>query len=211
MKKAILFCSIISFSLIVHTIPIVNLKDIDFSELRSVLKVSDASHTRTVYIDQDEQFYYKVWSANYFRAVHFESALNAGFYETLAPLTGIIYDEQNKCRGYILKKGVLVKHHPTKYNIKITPVGRYEHITPISQQTNKEYIEFYWKILKTSKETGFAYIDLSAVNIIYLEGKFQLIDLESIEPIKQMNTNFFSDNCFPPDYREAIRKLKRKK
>jgi len=166
-----------------HTLDIVYLETISLNELTPIHK----QHNRAVYANEDRSLYYKIWNPNYHRSSLFIKALDAGLFKKIASLIGIIYDKQNRCRGYITTGGVLSLSNTEKSGLKMTPL---RYVLPTEQQTNKPYITFYKRLVKNTAKSRYAFIDLSPTNIIEIEDQFYLIDLESVEPLSNLRKNF---------------------
>jgi hypothetical protein len=59
------------------------------------------NRNRTVYATKDRAFVLKVWQKGYPATNNFLSALHAHFYEEIALIAGLVFDNENECRGYI--------------------------------------------------------------------------------------------------------------
>ena len=83
-------------------------EDLDFKGYNKVKhkdsRWEDENHNRTIY--QTDEYFVKVWDEDYIRANTLPGAFASGFYDsTIVPnFVGMIYDENNNCRGYITKE-----------------------------------------------------------------------------------------------------------
>ena len=145
-------------------------------------RYGEENHTRTVYKIDD--FYIKVWDVDYIRANTISAAFASGFYDsTIIPnFVGLLYDENNNCRGYIAKESTPSEEH---------------------------FEELFKRIkLKTINTNYFAY-DFCKNHTYEFEGKPTLIDLEGIYRIDEYDNlskhhyetylsagNFIEDNTY---------------
>lgn len=183
MNKLLLFIVASTSIIHAHSFDTVYLETIPRNELLPIHE----QHNRAVYANTDRSLYYKIWNPNYPRSPLFLGALDAGFFENIAPLVSVIYDEQNRCRGYITTGGILSMSNTDASGLKIT---RLQYVLPTKQQTNTNYITFYKNLVKNSAHSKYAFIDLSPTNIIEIENQFYLIDLESVEPLSKLTRKF---------------------
>ncbi len=166
-----------------HNYDILLLNSITFDQLRLVSE----KLSRNVYTNHDQSLYYKVWDTKYRRAKQFEDALNAGFFEDIAPIVTVIYDEKDRCRGYVTVGGIPFFSSTTQLTVKIT---KNQYVLPIEEQTDTNYIEFYETLLENTIKSKYAFIDVSPTNVIVIDSHYYLIDLESVEPLSNLQPNF---------------------
>jgi hypothetical protein len=123
---------------------------------------------RAVYHDSDNQLYYKIFHPDYCRIDNFRMAIEANFFDGLAPaLTDLIYDK-DLLVGYVTKEGPLLSANEFDY-----------HLIP----------KDFFSILKNRiKESGMFFYDLVPHNIVMIDNKPSLIDLESVYDIKDYNS-----------------------
>jgi hypothetical protein len=186
-----------------HTLDIISLETIAWNDLISI----KTQHNRAIYAEKDRSFYYKIWDRNYHRASLFINALETGFFKKIAPLRGVIYDKQNRCRGYVTIGGVLSLSNTDKSCLKMTPSY---YILPTRQQTNANYIRFYHRLVKNTTKYRYAFIDLSPTNLIEIDAQFYLIDLESVEPLSTLTKNFENHPQYSfhiPEYAQDVKRL----
>ena len=162
-----------------HTLDTIDLETIPFNTLTLLYK----RYARAIYANKDRSIYYKVWDPDYRRTPFFLGALRAGFFNDLAPLVALIYDNKNRCRGYVATGGILVRDNADQSGLKIDSFG---HIAPTKQQTNKNYIEFYKRLLNNSIDSRYAFVDMPLQNIVEIDTQFYLIDLESVLPFSYL-------------------------
>ena len=130
--------------------------------------VDGVNHGRAIYFDSSNQVYYKIFHPEYCRIDNFRKALEANFFDGLAPaLTDVIYDSGNIV-GYVTKAGPLLSANEFDY-----------HLIP----------QDFFRILKNKiKECGMFFYDLVPHNIISVDGNLSLIDLESVYDLEEYNT-----------------------
>lgn len=177
---------------------------IDFHTLLRVHAVESGCQSRWIYKDPAAHVYYKIWNKDYSLAPDFLNAVEAGFFKETTILLALIFDE-NYCCGYIIPEGNSIYHLPIileKYS------RNYSRFAPINTQTHIPFIDFYDRLLATSKETGYAFIDLTPTNIIEINNELLLIDLESVRKISSLGEDFFYSQHLPFDYKETILMIK---
>ena len=143
----------------------IQLNDIDFDAYECIKDkynriVDGISHGRAIYFDSVNQEYYKIFHPDYCRIDNFRKAIKANFFEDLAPaLISLIYDN-GEIIGYVTEAGPLVSANESDY-----------HLIP----------QDFFRILKNRiKESGMFFYDLVPHNIVLIDGKPSLIDLESV-------------------------------
>jgi len=151
----------------------IQLNDIDFDAYECIKDkydrmVDGVSHGRSIYYDSTSGLYYKIFHPDYCRIDNFRKAIEAKFFDGLAPaLTGLIYDSDN-LMGYVTKAGPLLSANEFDY-----------HLIP----------QDFFRILKNRiKECGMFFYDLVPHNIIRIDGNLSLIDLESVYDLEEYNT-----------------------
>ena len=152
----------------------IQINDIDFNAFECIKDkynrvVDGISHGRAIYYDSSNQIYYKIFHPDYCRIDNFRKAIQANFFEGLAPaLTDLIYDQWGEIVGYITKSGPLLS--PNEFD---------NHLIPRD----------FFRILKNRiKESGMFFYDLVPHNIILIDGVPSLIDLESVYDINEYNS-----------------------
>ena len=150
----------------------IQLNDINFNDCICVKDkynrvVDGISHGRSIYFDKANQVYYKVFHPEYCRLENFRKAIELNFFDGLADaLTNLIYDGTNLI-GYVTKAGPLLS--PNEFDNHLVPKD-------------------FFRILKNRiKESGMFFYDLVPHNIILVDGKPSLIDLESVYDINDYN------------------------
>ena len=130
----------------------IQINDIDFNSFECIKDkyervVDGVSHGRAIYYDSVNQLYYKIFHPDYCRLNNFRKAIEANFFEGLAPaLTDLIYDQWDEIIGYITKSGPLLS--PNEFDNNLIPRD-------------------FFRILKDRiKESGMFFYDLVPHNII---------------------------------------------
>ena len=124
---------------------------------------NDQDHRRKVLIDPGTKQYYKIWHETYFRGKYFYKAFNAGYYEEdiVPALVGVIVQE-SICRGYVMEECKELSK---------------------TEKSEKKWVgKFLTPLIEKIHQTGYFYYDFADANIRAYEGKFCLIDLDSIYP-----------------------------
>ena len=144
----------------------IQLQDINKNNFKTIIDkynrtVDGINHGRSVYYDQNNKQYIKIFHPEYCRLNNFKESINSGFLNGLCPaLTDLIYDKDNLI-GYICEEG----SHPQE----------------IPQ-------DFLITILRNCKKRDKIYYDIVPQNIIKLSnGQYSLIDLESVYNLKDLD------------------------
>ena len=170
------FTQIFEFeSLIGDTYGVFKYEDLDFKSYKQV-KHKDSrwgkeNHNRTIY--QTDKYFVKVWDEDYIRANTLPQAFASGFYDsTIVPnFIGLIYDENNTCRGYITEecKQLWTREHSLE-----------QKLVRLEDKSQEYFDEMITKVkIKTMESYHFAY-DFCENHIYEFEGKPTLIDLEGV-------------------------------
>jgi len=167
-------------SLIGDVYDIFKYEDLDFNSYKQV-KHKDSrwgseNHNRTIY--QTDEYFVKVWDEDYIRANTLPTAFASGFYDsTIVPnFVGLIYDENNICRGYITKEcqQLFTKEDSTEQNL-----------VRLTDKSQTYFDEILIKIkMKTVESKHFSY-DFCEYHTYEFDGKPTLIDLEGIYSIEE--------------------------
>ena len=149
----------------------IQVTDIDFEQLTCVKNklhrvVDGVNHGRAIYHDSGNRLYYKIFHAEYCRVNNFRKAIESNFFDGLAPaLTNLIIDDVDNIIGYVTKEGPLLSAN--EFDIHLIP-------------------QDFFRILKNRiKESGMFFYDLVPHNIILVDGKLSLIDLESVYDLNE--------------------------
>ena len=170
------FTQIFEFeSLIGDTYGVFKYEDLDFKSYKQV-KHKDSrwgkeNHNRTIY--QTDKYFVKVWDEDYIRANTLPQAFASGFYDsTIVPnFIGLIYDENNTCRGYVTEecKKLWTREHSLE-----------QKLVRLEDKSQEYFDEMVTKVkIKTMESFHFAY-DFCENHIYEFEGKPTLIDLEGV-------------------------------
>jgi len=154
-------------------------EDLDFKSYKQVKhkdsRWGDENHNRTIY--QTDKYFVKVWDEDYIRANTLPSAFASGFYDsTIVPnFVGMIYDENNTCRGYITKECTQLWKREDSLE---------QDLVRLTDKSDHYIEEMFTKVkLKTLQSRHFAY-DFCENHTYEFEGKPTLIDLEGVYPIE---------------------------
>ncbi len=199
------FTKIFEFeSLIGDVYDVFKYEDLDFKSYKQV-KHKDSrwgseNHNRTIY--QTDEYFVKVWDEDYIRINTLPQAFASGFYDsTIVPnFVGLIYDENNICRGYVTKecKQLFTKEDSLE-----------QKLVRLTDKSQSHFNEMLVKVkIKTIESRYFSY-DFCKNHTYEFEGKPTLIDLEGIYHIDEYTNlnkhhyetylsagNFIEDNSY---------------
>tara|TARA_R110000737_G_scaffold340384_2_gene363205 strand:+ start:1458 stop:3209 length:1752 start_codon:yes stop_codon:yes gene_type:complete len=172
----------------------IQLNDIDLSTFKCVKDkynrmVDGVNHGRAIYYDSDNQLYYKIFHPEYCRISNFRLAIESNFFDGLCcALISLIYVD-DKLIGYVTKAGPLLSANEFDY-----------HLIP----------QDFFRILKNRiKESGLFFYDLVPHNIILIDDKPSLIDLESVYDLSDYhNMSLHNAKVKPVELDEYIKKLR---
>ncbi len=159
---------------------------------------------RKLYFDEDQKLVYKVWNKKYEYAVNFINALKEGFFDGIALVESVIFDKQGYCRGYVCPKGQMSK--PLVLTESLPIAGGCVRFLSWKQQ-DKKYKKFYKQLIENTKATHYAFVDYTPFNLIFLNGEYYLIDLESVLPLSKARKNLLRSPYVPQDYKKFIVEL----
>ena len=172
------FTKIFEFeSLIGDVYDVFKYEDLDFKSYKQV-KHKDSrwgseNHNRTIY--QVDKYFVKVWDEDYIRKDTLPTAFASGFYDsTIVPnFIGLIYDDNNNCRGYITEecKQLFTKEDSLE-----------QRLVRLTDKSQQHFDDMLVKIkVKTIESHHFAY-DFCEYHTYEYDGKPTLIDLEGVYP-----------------------------
>ena len=157
----------------------VNLKDIEhiFPSCEIVINKSGrialgVNQGRMVY--KGDGVYYKIFDKGYCRVTNFVKALEAGFFDEVAPALQSLIEDDGEIVGYIMEAGEMIDKIP---------------------------IDFYQRVLSLVEEKKMFFYDLVSINIIKAKsGEISLIDLESVYDLDELYTISKHNAVVKPDY-----------
>lgn len=154
-----------------------------------------AARNRTVY--RAENYVVKIWQKNYASELNFLLALKVGFYEGIAHISALIFDDEGSCRGYITPHLIDREFNREvweSYGIKVEkgPIGVKVFASYASQP--KIYKDLFDRILAKTKSTCFITYDFCPNNVAFDEAEncAYLIDLEDVQRIMDLNDPIIS-------------------
>ena len=137
--------------------------------------VDGINHGRTVL--RGDGVYYKIFDKDYCRRENFIKALEAGFFEEVAPALQSLIVDGDDVVGYVTKAG-----------------------EQLGSEFDRVPEPFYRKMLACVDVTNMFFYDLVASNIITIDGKISLIDLESVYNLDELYTIDKHNAKVKPDY-----------
>jgi len=160
----------------------INLKDIEsvFSSCEVVINKGGriafgVNQGRMVY--KGDGVYYKVFDRGYCRRENFVKALEAGFFEEVAPALQSLIVDGDDIVGYVTKAG-----------------------EQLGSEFDRVPEPFYQKMLACVDVTNMFFYDLVASNLITIDGRISLIDLESVYDLDELYTIDKHKAIVKPDY-----------
>ena len=158
----------------------VQLKDVDIDSCEVILNkagrvVDGINHGRMVY--KGDGVYYKIFDKDYCRRENFVKALEAGFFDEVAPALQSLIVDGDDIVGYVTEAGV-----------------------PLGSEFDRVPDKLYQKMLVCVDVTKMFFYDLVASNIIIKDGKLSLIDLESVYDLDELYTISKHNAKVKPDY-----------
>ena len=168
----------------------IQLKEIDTDSCEVILNkagrvVDGINHGRTVL--KGDGVYYKIFDKDYCRRENFVKAFKAGFFDEVAPaLQSLIVDGNDDGTGQYLSSEI---------------VG---YVTKAGEQLGSEFDRvpkpFYEKMLACVDVTNMFFYDLVPSNIITIDGRISLIDLESVYDLEELYKIDKHNAIVKPDY-----------
>ena len=158
----------------------IKIEDIDTDSCEVILNkagrvVDGVNHGRTVL--KGDGVYYKIFDKDYCRRENFVKALEAGFFEEVAPALSSIIVDENEIIGYVTKAG-----------------------EQLGSEFDRVPEPFYQKMLACVDVTNMFFYDLVASNLITIDGRISLIDLESVYDLDELYTIDKHNAKVKPDY-----------
>ena len=159
----------------------IHLNDIDTDSCEIILNkagrvVDGVNHGRMVL--KGDGVYYKIFDKDYCRRENFVKALEAGFFDEVAPALQSLIVDGDDIVGYVCELGEI-----------------------IGSEFDKVPDEFYLKMVRLVNEKKMFFYDLVSINIIRTEsGELSLIDLESVYDIDELYTIDKHNAKVKPDY-----------
>ena len=137
--------------------------------------VDGINHGRTVL--RGDGVYYKIFDKDYCRRENFIKALEAGFFEEVAPALQSLIVDGDDVVGYVTKAG-----------------------EQLGSEFDRVPEPFYRKVLACVDVTNMFFYDLVASNIIIIDGRISLIDLESVYDLDELYMIDKHNAKVKPDY-----------
>lgn len=135
----------------------IKISDIDLSKMSPEdSKPNRGVYTRSVYRDDANNRFVKIWEPNYFYKRNFERA-SEGFLRGISLLEGIVIGKDGRCLGYTTTIGTPISH------------------ANINRHKLNDLIE---RVAVASKRYSTVYIDFVISNIVDLNDKYYIVDLE---------------------------------
>lgn len=178
-------------SILARDYQMIKLEDVDIS-LMELIKygVAENGEARSVYYDKENNLFYKIWSANYSDSRNFVTAVKRNFYKDLAPLLGLLFDQNGHCRGYI----TLGLHEEVPLKLC---TNRYGYLClDVADNQSGNYQRFYRLLIEKCLALDLYYFDLVPSNLAIYQGNYCLIDLEVIltkNELKEMHNTSLNE------------------
>jgi len=158
----------------------IQLKEIDTDSCEVILNkagrvVDGINHGRMVL--KGDGVYYKIFDKEYCRRENFVKALEAGFFDEVAPALQSLIVDGVDIVGYVTKAG-----------------------EQLGSEFDRVPEPFYQKMLACVDVTNMFFYDLVASNLITIDGRISLIDLESVYDLDELYTIDKHNAKVKPDY-----------
>ena len=137
--------------------------------------VNGVSQGRMVY--KGDGVYYKIFDKEYCRRDNFVKALEAGFFDEVAPALKSLIVDGDDIVGYVTEAG-----------------------EQLGSEFDRVPKPFYEKVLACVDVTNMFFYDLVPSNIIMIDGRLSLIDLESVYDLEELYTIDKHSAVVKPDY-----------
>jgi hypothetical protein len=203
-------------SLMGHLYSVMQFEQLNLTSLHPETEPKKSDDQRCVF--SDEKFIYKIWNADYDRSECFVRACEEGYFQNLTQIVSLIFDSNQKCRGYIMPKGrpLEITHlSPSEAVYTVSEAG-----TIVSWDIyDVRYHALLSAAISSLDTSSFVFLDFSPYNIVEIDRKYYLMDLDSVysfEEVQEWSSNksgylHFVLSCGPTEYENAvIRKLTRK-
>ena len=142
-----------------------NIKDINISDMIIERQyINNGVYNRTVYFNEKNNTYIKLWDYDFFYRQYFENAYYKGFFTKIAEIEDIIADDKNNILGYIIKKA-----------------------QPITIPDKSKLNDLITRIAYNCYFHNMVYLDFTIQNIVENNDKYFLIDLCSSIPVAHLN------------------------
>ncbi len=138
-----------------------------------------------VLFDADKKFYYKIYSTPCTQMDVCMQAICRGFFDDLAPLEHVILDH-GRLVGYCTRAGYVAQFD--EQLSKMTYAGWGMIFDDIEKQPT-EFKSLCKKLLDRMLQHGCIFIDFAPWNVVFCDGKYQLIDIESLMEPAQLSQN----------------------
>ena len=188
-----------------------NKENIPICHLKNKTKKYLNRHRR-IFLNQNKKFVFKIWQKNYAATKQFLKAVRLHFYEKIALIAGLIFDE-HECRGYItptlidfrkkkkewLSYGFLLE----KNHNNVKSFALYDHQPAI-------YKKFFDKLIKNIQRTHLVFLDLCPINVGInpQDNTLYLFDLEDVVTLSKFYESLKKKDIYPytpPDYYHMIK------
>ncbi len=137
-------------------------------------------HNRRCVLYENKDTYIKIWGSGYQDISNFLNGLKVNFFQSVAIIQALVYDNANICRGYICPKGDL------------------KHLDIFLEKSyNLAFNCFIQKLIKAFDQTNIIPVDLHEKNIISYEDNYYLIDLEAIDTLTNIDSKRERTPCGP--------------
>ena len=171
---------------------------------------------RIVYLTSDKQYAVKVWSDAHPAATNFMKAFQSHFYDDIAQIEGVIFDKNNRCRGYITSYIISREREKQKwesYGFVLEKNCNDVKIFAACDKQPQNYKNFFEKLMQNSKKSGFLSTDFcpNNIGIDHKTGRLYLFDLEDVLLLESISRNDSQTQMLleynPKDYLEHFNLL----
>lgn len=138
-----------------------------------------------VYFDSNEKLYYKIYSGPSAQMDLCMQAIRKSFFDGLAPIKHLVLDN-GRLVGYCTKAGL------STYSDKQIAIATYAGWGTVFDDIEKQPPEFKLfckELFDRMLQHGYIFTDFAPWNVIFCDGKYQLIDIESLMEPAQLAQN----------------------
>jgi hypothetical protein len=166
-----------------------NIHDIDIKKWDIVLEKKGYQVNRTIYYNQSEKIWMKIWEKDYKWKNNFKTAYEANYYNNIALIKNIIVDNSKDVLGYIS-----YNLDPHKLDTKL---NKQQNMRILDKNINNiKYQKFLNTILDKVKSLSLVYVDLTPNNVGIKDNEYYLCDLEDIVALPQLkNLDYWKLYC----------------
>lgn len=166
-------------------------------DLPACAKVGDLEYfqkrSRKVYQTKSGDLFLKIWSKDHPSKEIFEKAVFAGFFNEIAKIHSLIYDQEGLCRGYTTPALLSRESDKKAFESYGFFFGKNNLNTKIFERKAlqpKMYQDFFTRVCEATKRAGYFLLDFCPCNvgIDLVENRLYFFDLEDVHVLSQITS-----------------------